>query len=128
METLIIQNSDFHFEHKQWERELLFWEDELKSFNNRLEEVVKRWTNHSVLAQLEHFQNQFIRQKEVMDTLQHDINVHETDMAQHDKKSETVLNYDLAKKHFMLRERMETQRMIYHDLKKELFKFLTKQM
>ena len=128
METLIINNSDLHFEHKHWERELLFWEDELKSFNNRLEELVKRWTNHSVLAQLEHFQNQFIRQQEVMDTLQHDINVHETDMAKHDKKMEAVMNFDLTKKHFALRERMETQRMIYHDLKKEFFKFLSKHM
>ncbi|OMP31500.1 MULTISPECIES: hypothetical protein [Mangrovimonas] len=128
METLIIQNSDLHFEHKQWERELFFWEDELKSFNKRLEELVKRYTNHSVLAQLEHFQNQFIRQVEVMDTLQHDINVHETDMTEHEKKGEDVMNFNLAKKHFLLRERMETQRMIYHDLKTDFFKFLSKHM
>ncbi|WMI69531.1 hypothetical protein [Mangrovimonas sp. YM274] len=128
METLIIQISDLHFEHKQWERELLFLEDELQSFNNRLEELVERWTHHSVLAQLEHYQNQFIRQHEIIDSLLHDINVHETDMFEHDKKGELAMNFNLAKKHFLLRERMETQRMIYHDLKREFFKFLSKHM
>ena len=60
METNVIFNSDLHFEHNLWRAELLFWEDELKSFNNRLSELVKRWTDKEVLAQLEHFQNQFV--------------------------------------------------------------------
>jgi len=27
-----IYNEDFHFEHKQWNRELNFWQDELRTF------------------------------------------------------------------------------------------------
>lgn len=60
METVVIFNSDLHFEHKQWRRELFFWEDELKSFQNRLKELLKRWSDRKMLAQLEHYQNQFI--------------------------------------------------------------------
>ena len=128
MKKEIINNSDLHFEHTQWRSELLFWEDELKSFNNRLEELVKRWTNKDVLAKLEHFQNQFIRQGEVVDTLQHDINVHETNMAIHDEKGEDVINVLLAKNHIAFRDSMETQRKIYGDLKKEFYRFLSKFM
>lgn len=128
MKNEIINNSDLHFEHKQWRSELSFWEDELKSFNNRLEELVKRWTYKNVLAQLEHFQNEFILHSEVIDTLQHDINVHETDMAAHDKKGEDVINRDFAKLHTAFRDRMETQRKIYADLKKEFYQFLSKFM
>jgi hypothetical protein len=32
----VIFNEDLHFEHQQWRSELAFWEDELKSFKNRL--------------------------------------------------------------------------------------------
>ncbi|SDF02830.1 hypothetical protein SAMN05421636_11016 [Pricia antarctica] len=128
MKKEIINNSDLHFEHTQWRSELLFWEDELKTFNNRLEELVIRWTNKDVLAQLEHFQNQFIRHGEVIDTLQHDINVHETNMAAHNEKGEDVINVLLAKNHIAFRERMETQRKIYGDLKKEFYRFLSRFM
>ena len=128
METKVIYNSDLHFEHKQWRSELAFWEDELKSFKNRLEELVNRWTDKEVLAQLEHYQNAFIRHGEVIDTLQHDINVHETDMSNHDIKDEDVLNTALVKKHVEFRNRMEIQRHIYADLKKEFFRFLSKYM
>lgn len=128
MKNEIINNSDLHFEHKQWQSELAFWKDELKTFNTRLEELVERWTDKNVLAQLEHFQNQFIRQGEIIDTLQHEINVHETDMATHDEKGENVMNVDLTKHHLAFRERMETQRKIYADLKKDFYRFLSKYM
>ncbi len=128
MKNEIINNSDLHFEHKQWRSELLFWEDELKSFNKRLEELVKRWTDKNVLAQLDHFQNQFIRHGEVIDTLQHNINVHETNMALHDEKGEDVINLTLAKHHLEFRGRMEIQRKIYGDLKKEFYQFLSRFM
>ena len=51
MKNEIIFNSDLYFEHKQWRRELFFWEDELRSFNNRLKELVNRWTDEEILAQ-----------------------------------------------------------------------------
>lgn len=98
MESKVIYNSDLHFEHKHWRSELAFWEDELKSFKNRLEELVSRLTNRGALAQLEHYQNAFIRHREVIDMLQHDINVHETDMSNHYLKNEDVVNTALVKK------------------------------
>ena len=45
METKVIYNSDLHFEHERWRSELRFWKDELRSFRNRLEELVLRWMN-----------------------------------------------------------------------------------
>ena len=128
MKTPVLYNSDLHFEHEQWRGELLFWEDELKSFTIRLEELVMRWTDKNVLAQLEHFQNAFIRHSEVIDELKHDINVHETNMSQHNKKDEEVLNTSLVKSHIEFRDKMETQRHIYGDLKKEFFRYLSKYM
>lgn len=128
MEKEVLYNSNMHFEHKQWKGELFFWEDELKSFKNRLSELVSRWTDKEVLAQLEHYQNEFVLHNEVIDTLQHEINIHETEMAEHSKKGEDVLNTHFVKNHLEFRNRMETQRQIYADLKKGFFRFLSKYM
>ncbi|PKP29223.1 MAG: hypothetical protein CVU01_01045 [Bacteroidetes bacterium HGW-Bacteroidetes-18] len=128
MERDVIFNSDLHFEHKQWRRELLFWEDELKSLNKRLSELVLRWTNKEMLAQLERFQNRFVIQENVIDELQELINLHETNIAEHTKRGEDVLNQQLVKKHIEFRNQMDTQRILYSDLKKEFFHFLSKYM
>ncbi len=128
MKKELIYNADLHFEHDFWTKEFDFWKDELKSFNNRLEELVMRWTDPSVLAQIEKFQNQFLIQENAMDSVKNQIAMHETNMAEHYKINEDVLNKTLVKKHLMIRDQMETQRNIYHDLKKEFFRFMTKYM
>ena len=128
MEKQVIYNSDLHFEHKLWQSELAFWEDELKLFNNWLSELVIRWTDKKVLIQLEHYQNQFILHGTIIDEFQNEINMHEVNMNDHDIKGEVVLNYSFVKKHIEFRNKMETQRHIYADLKKEFFSFLTKYM
>lgn len=128
MEKEVIYTEDLHFEHQQWLGELEFWKDELKSFHNRLAELANRWSNKSVLAQLEHFQNQFILHGEFIDDQEKLIHAHETNMADHDKKKEMVINTGLAKHHLEIRKHMEEQRKIYADLKKEFYKFLSKYM
>lgn len=128
MERDVIFNSDLHFEHKQWRRELLFWEDELKSLNRRLSELVLRWTNKEMLAQLERFQNQFVIQENVINELQELINLHETNIAEHTKKGEDVLTQQLVKKHIEFRNQMDTQRILYSELKRNFFRFLSKYM
>lgn len=128
MEREVIFNSDLHFEHKHWRSELLFWEDEIKSFQNRLSELVTRWTDKNVLAQLEHYQNQFILQEGIIDKLQADIDSHETNIARHSERGEDVLDQVLVKRHIEFRNRMDMQRDIYSNLKKEFFRFLSKYM
>lgn len=128
MEREVIFNSDLHFEHKQWRRELLFWEDELKSLQNRLNELVLRWTDKEVLAQLEHFQNQFMIQENTINEFEDHINLHETNIAEHTKKGEDVLNQQLVKDHIEFRNQMDIQRNLYSDLKKEFFRFLSEYM
>lgn len=128
MEKEVIFIENLHFEHRQWIEELSFWQDELKSFNKRLDELVNRWSNKNVLAQLEHFQNQFILHGEFIDNMEDVISGHETNMADHDEKGQAVINRELAKNHMKIRERMEEQRKIYADLKKEFYKFLSKYM
>ena len=125
MENEIIFNEDLHFEHKQWRRELAFWEDELTSFKNRLSELITRWTEKKFLIRLEHYQNEFILHGGIIDGLKEDISKHEMNMASFSAQDVTVLNRVFTKKHVDFRERMHTQRRIYNDLKKEFFQFLS---
>ncbi len=128
MKNELIYNVDLHFEHENWQRELNFWEDELKSFHIRLEELVMRWTDQGVLAEIEKFQNQFMIQEEEFDSIENQISMHEKNMAGHYEKNEDVLNKMFVDQHLTLREVMETERNLYNSLKKDFFRFMTKYM
>ena len=116
MEMEIIYNENLHFEHQLWRRELFFWQDELKFFNNRLSELITRWTSKEVLVKLEHYQNEFILHGGVIEDLLEAIEVH--------GGGRGALDPILFQKHLEFRNKMETQRQIYTDLKKEFFPFL----
>ncbi|QVY65570.1 hypothetical protein [Polaribacter sp. Q13] len=128
MKTKILYNENMHFEHINWKRELAFWEDELKSFNRRLSELVSRWTDKDVLAKLEHFQNEFVLHEAVIEDLQEIIEEHETRIAAQSKTNKDALDTQLAKKHVEFRNKMENQRNIYTQLKKDFFRFLEEYM
>jgi hypothetical protein len=87
-----------------------------------------RWTDKEVLAKLEHYQNEFILHDKRIDELQEAIEAHEIRMAALSKAKKDVLDTQLVKKHFEFRNKMETQREIYANLKKEFFRFLSKYM
>ncbi|MBO6518229.1 MAG: hypothetical protein JJ975_16960, partial [Bacteroidia bacterium] len=70
--------TELHKEHVAWSKNLGFYRDEIETFKHRLEEIIVRNTKTEVTAQVEHFQNQFIRQNEVIDELLHDINAEES--------------------------------------------------
>ena len=128
MNKELIFNPDLHIEHESWNRELHFWEDEMISFQNRLDELVRRWTDKSILAKVEKFQNQIYIHREVLGSIKGQIEMHETNMADHYSRDQDVLNKELVKKHIDIRDQMEHQRKLVNDLKRNLFIFLSKYM
>ena len=128
MKREVIFNPDLHFEHECWRREIYFWEDELKSFQNRMEEITTRWTDQGILAQIDAFQNKFNIHENAFESIKDEILMHEANMADHYNKGEDVLEKTMVDKHIKLRDRIETERKLYQDLKKDLFRFLTKYM
>ncbi|MGS2765002.1 hypothetical protein [Sinomicrobium sp. M5D2P9] len=124
----IIDNAHLHFEHKLWEKELLFREDEIVSFENRLEEIQQKWTNDRVLAEMGQFQNQFILHKGKIESLKNKIEAHEIGIAGQFMANEDAIDRVALRFHQDMREKMDTQRSIYTDLKKRFFSFLSKYM
>jgi hypothetical protein len=125
MNKELIFNPDLHFEHETWRRELDFWNDEIESFQNRLNELVMGFNGKEMFASIEKFQNQIIIHEEALNSIRNQIQMHEANMADHYQKKEDSLNKEMVKKHLSIRENMEDQRKIMSDLKKNLFSFLT---
>lgn len=128
METQVIYNSDLHFEHEHWRSELFFWKDEMRSFKNRLEELVTRWTDKEVLVKLEHYQNEFILHEGRIDEFLEGIEKHEHLMAGKSIKGEISMDTVMVRNHMEFRKEMQVQRELFSDLKKDFFAFLTHYM
>ena len=120
--------NDLHFDHQEWLNRLKFYKDEIAIFERRLEDIVKRNTTMEVMAELEHFQNQYIREREVIDELRHDIKQHENFLERESKERPTAIDHRVFGDHAGLRDRMETFERLYADLKHELHRWLVKRM
>ena len=116
--------SDLHFDHRLWTSELMFWQDEIGTFKHRLEELVSRFEDNEIMAKVEKYQNQFIRHREVIDTLKHDIKVAEHELVVYAEKKPEAVNQKYFEEQEPLRERMETQRKLYGELKANFLTFL----
>jgi predicted RNase H-like nuclease (RuvC/YqgF family) len=119
---------DLHFEHQAWERELTFFKNELSFFTDRLEEVAARYTSMDVMKDLEKFQNHLMIQGNAIDTLLHDVNEHEHFLAKFSEENPVAVDRVLFDDHGPLRERMETNREIINEFKKDYQRFLAKWM
>lgn len=112
-----------HLEHTLWSKELSFAEDELRFFDKKLGQVVTQLQDKTLLAKLEHFQNQFIRQREVVDELKHDIGIHEQSLSRQ-LQQDLPPDDQVADDHHAVRERMHLFRRIFAELKAEFFAYL----
>ncbi len=118
---------DLHFEHELWVNQLKFFKKELKIFNTRLSEVSSKHTEIEVKRKVEHFQNQFIREAEVIDTLVHDIKIQEGLLSKHDN-SNGPLGDRYAQVQEKLDDRMVTFGKIWFELKSDFVKFVKEWM
>ena len=114
-----------HLEYQLWTRELVFYKEEIKIFEEHLTNILERNANdNAVPVQVEHFQNQFILQKEVIDFLKHDLHVSERQLARFvsDLSGEGIEGIKMDN-HGRLRERMSTFRKIFRKMKQEFRRF-----
>lgn len=117
---------ELHNDHKMWVSELVLAQDELKSFQGRLEEVNSANTSAEIKAMVEHFQNQFIREAEVIDILRHDIHAHEKEISAIAASNNVATDHRKVSDNVELRERMGTFKKIFSELKVEFIAFVAK--
>lgn len=113
-----------HLEYNLWMAELNFAKEEIQIFEKHLVDLVNKYTRTEVTAQIEHFQNSFIRHKEVIDQLKHDLHGAEKQLARFVQEvSGMTLESFRMDNHGKLRDQMHTFRKLYTELKQEFRRF-----
>lgn len=118
-----------HTEYSQWIAELNFDKEEISRFEKQLESLLNKNNSAGARAQVEHFQNQFIREKEVIDELKHKLHISERQLAGF-VKDLSGLGLEIIKmdNHCNLREDVRIFRKIYTELKAEFRRFEAERM
>ena len=119
-----IQN--LHEDHTQWEKDLSFYEDQLKIFKSQLAEISSKNTSNEVKIEVEKFQNQFIIQKDEIDKLKHMIHVNEDEIEKEVLSNPVAVDHRKADDDTTLRERMEIFVPLFNNLKEDFREFAGK--
>src|SRR3954463_15351401 len=110
----------FQVELQSWKRELSSTKEEIKSFEKELAGLAAHSHNRDIFPHIEHFQNNFIRQKEVIDELRHDLPDSPRRLESMFYSSSTGGDHDL---HADLSDRMDMFRKLYTELREKFQRF-----
>ena len=124
METIKIEV--LHAEHREWLNKIDFYQDDLKIMRHRLEEVAARNTDKSLMAKVEHFQNQFVIQRNELDEMKHAIHQSESSIAHNIAQNGTAVNRRSMPDDQTMRDRMAQFEKLFLQLRVELMSFLAK--
>jgi hypothetical protein len=128
--TTIAQISlyELHAEHREWLNKLAFYADEIKYMTSRLAEVTVKNTAKEVLAQSEHFQNQFIIQNNHIDNLRHEIKMQEKTITGSINNNPVAVDHRKMNDHVDERNAVEQFEKIFNELRREFLVWLGKVM
>ena len=117
----------FQEELQSWKHELSSIKQEIRLFESQLEHLSTKRLPRDLLAQVEHFQNSFICQKEVIDRLRHDLpdSRHKLEHIIRNMHAPEKLA-SLSQAH--LRERMHDFRRFYREVSEDFLGFASEWM
>jgi DNA gyrase/topoisomerase IV subunit A len=120
--------SSFLREHAGWQNKISGFKGELARFSNDLGNVLLKITPRDVPANAEHFQNQFILQKEVLDILRHDLKQYENLLeANLEKPGRNSMN-EIQELRELLASRMDDFQKIFNELEAEYAGFTREEL
>ena len=110
----------FQEELQSWKRELSSSKEEIKSFEKELAGLAAHSHNRDIFPHIEHFQNNFIRQKEVIDELRHDLPDSPRRLESIFYSASNGGEHDI---HAELNDRMDMFRKLYQELREKFQRF-----
>ncbi len=112
----------FQEELQSWKHELSSSKQEIRYFEQHLENMSLKKLPKDLLARVEHFQNSFICQKEVIDRLRHDLpdSPHKVETIFKSRRSDGQVQ---AAARETLQERMDTFRRLYDEVRDDFKRF-----
>ena len=120
--------SVLHTEHREWLNKLDFYKDDLVVLNRRIEEVASKNNSREVMPIVEHFQNQFIIQRNEVDEFRHAIKEHENVLEAAVNANPTAINRQRLADHPLMKDRMERFEKLFQEFRMELLRFVAKYM
>src|SRR6185295_14072078 len=111
--------AELHAEHTEWLQKLDFYADEITIMKKRLEEIVSKNSSEEIRAQVEHFQNQVIVQKENIDELKHAIKDHENYIENRIDENPTASDHRSLHDHPKMRENVNGFEKTFNELRHE---------
>ena len=115
-------------EHKTWLNSLEFYEKELDILESRLAEVAGKNTDAEARAGVEHFQNQFIVQRNNIDELKHAVNEHAHLAFEDAKHHAGHVETTRIDEHHKIDDQVKTFEKVINDLRHEYNLYLSKWM
>jgi len=117
-----------HSEHTEWQNKLDFYKDEVKVMEHRLEEISQKNTGLEIRKEIEHFQNQFIIQKENISKISHHITRDEKQIVADIKENPVASDHRKTEDHTEERGMVTSFETNFDDLRKEYTTFLSKSL
>jgi hypothetical protein len=111
-----------------WLKALSFYEDELYIMENRLAEVAMKNSSFEARQGVEHFQNQFVIQRNHIDVLKHDIREFEHRLSADAEKHQGHVDKAFQAGHDVLDDKFKTFEKIMNELRHEYNTYLAKWM
>ena len=121
-----VSTKNLGIEHTEWVEKLRSLKDSLLNYKNQLTEIAGKQHSKELAQSIEHFQNQFILQREQLDIIRHDLKQHENLIEDVEKGKGKEPSPGLDNVHKVQREKLEQFEKIFHDLRKEFNVFLDK--
>lgn len=115
-------------DHAAWLKSIEFYEGEFDILKGRLLEIAAKNTGEAVMAEVEHFQNQFIIQRNNLDELKHAIHEHDLQVSSDAKLHSGKMDTIRVRQHHEVKEQFDNTEKIINDLRHEFNRFLAKWM
>ena len=115
-------------EHQEWLKGLDFYKEDIHILENRLLEIATKNTTFEARQGIEHFQNQFLVQRNNIDELRHKIKEHISTNGQRTELAAEVVENEKLAEHENLKDEYLSFEKVIKDLRHEFNIYLAKWM
>ena len=117
-----------HAENAEWTSNLNFYKDEVAIMRSRLEEITSKTNTKDVLAKVEHFQNQFIIQKNNIDEIAHAVKMNEEALQKEVNSNPFAVDHRKTEYHAKEKDLVDSFEKNFNELRTEFKTFAAKWM
>lgn len=122
METLV--SNALETEHIKWLRNLDFYKNQLSVMEQEMIDFVASKPPKAIAPKIEQFQNQFIRQREVLDTLKHNVKAHENEIERMTNFALEYLRDRVTREHIKLKGEFKRFVELFMEMEQDFHDFL----